>query len=62
MRCSFNALIKNISTRSLVSGDKATRLLLEYDSNNMNETLNDLNVLQRGDKSVAVVIYDGNEK
>ena len=62
MKVAFQALIKSITTKSLVSGDKATRLLLEFDSNHMNEILNDLNVLQRGDRSVAVVIYDGDEK
>jgi len=62
MKVAFEALIKSITTKSLVSGDKATRLLLEFDSNDKNKTLNNLNILQRGDRSVAVVIYDGDEK
>jgi hypothetical protein len=52
----FEALIKEINSKSLVSGDKATRVVLEFDSSKALETLNALNELHVADKTVAVAI------
>lgn len=54
----FEALIKEISSKSLVSGDKATRVVLEFDSSKALETLNGLNALHVADKTVAVAIAE----
>lgn len=58
MKVAFEAVIKEIKNKSLVSGDKSTRVILEFDSNDKNKTLNDLNILQRGDRSIMVVLMD----
>ena len=57
-RIAFEALIKDIHSRSLVSGDKATRVVLEFDSGNETEILNALNRLHRADCEVMVVISE----
>ena len=61
MRCAFEAMIKEIKNKSLVSGDKATRVILEFDSNKKLDTLNSLNELHQADKDVMVVIMDKEE-
>lgn len=58
MKIAFEAQIKEIKNKSLVSGDKATRIILEFDSNEKLEVLNSLNQLHRADANVAVVIMD----
>lgn len=58
MKVAFEAIIKEIKNKSLVSGDKATRVVLEFDSNNALDILNSLNELHRADSLVAVVIMD----
>lgn len=52
----FEALIKEIHHKSLVSGDKATRVVLEFDSSKALETINILNELHRADRLVGVAI------
>jgi hypothetical protein len=54
----FEAKILEIKTKSLVCGTKATRIILEFDSDKMNETLNALNELQRADKNIAVAMAE----
>lgn len=57
-RVAFEALIKDIHTKSLVSGDKATRVILEFDSSNKTGVLNDLNELHRADRQVMVALVE----
>ena len=57
----FEALIKGINSKSLVSGDKATRVVLEFDSDKKLDILNSLNELHQADKNVTVVIMDKKE-
>ena len=56
MKIAFEAQIKEIKNKSLVSGDKATRIVLEFDSDEKPEVLNSLNELHRADANVQVVI------
>ena len=57
-RVAFEALIKDVHTKSLVSGDKATRVILEFDSSDKTGVLNDLNDLHRGDQQVMVALVE----
>ena len=52
----FQALIKQITTKSLVSGDKESRLLLEFLPTD--ELLAGLNKLHKADKMVRVRIEE----
>ena len=61
LRVAFEAMIKEIKNKSLVSGDKATRVILEFDSNKKLDILNSLNELHQADKDVTVVIMDKEE-
>ena len=61
MKVAFEAMIKEIKNKSLVSGDKATRVVLEFDSNKKLDILNSLNELHQADKNVTVVIMDKKE-
>jgi len=58
MKVIFEAMIKEIKNKSLVSGDKATRIVLEFDSNEKLDVLNSLNELHSADKFITVVIMD----
>jgi len=44
-----------------VSGDKATRIILEFDSDKKLDVLNSLNELHQADKDITVVIMDKKE-
>jgi hypothetical protein len=55
----FEALLKSLESKSLVSGDKCTRVVLEFDSSDALQLLNDLNALHSAEKLVAVAISDG---
>lgn len=61
MRVAFEALIKEINHKSLVSGDKATWIKLEFDSDGKIRELNALNKLQKGDEMVYAVLMDKKE-
>jgi len=61
MKVAFEAMIKAINNKSLVSGDKATRVILEFDSNKKLDVLNSLNELHQADKDIMVVIMDKKE-
>ena len=50
----FQALIKQITTKSLVSGDKESRLLLEFLPTD--ELLGGLNKLHKADKQIKIKI------
>lgn len=58
MKVAFSAMIKEIKNKSLVSGDKATRVILEFDSDKKLDVLNNLNELHYADKNITVVIMD----
>lgn len=58
MKVAFEALIKDINNKSLVSGDKATWVKLEFESSKQTQILNKLNKLHQADKTVMVVIMD----
>ena len=61
MKIAFEALIKKVSHKSLVSGDKSTEVILQFDSSNKTAILNSLNKLQVADDSVMVVIMEGKD-
>lgn len=61
MKVAFEAMIKEIKNKSLVSGDKATRVVLEFDSNEKLDVLNNLNELHQADRNITVVIMDKKE-
>ena len=58
MRIAFEAIIREVKNKSLVSGDKSTRVILEFDSIEKLDVLNALNELHYADRNVAVVIMD----
>lgn len=58
----FEALIKEINSKSLVSGDKATRIILEFESTKATDVLNVLNELHRADRLVGVAIAERSKK
>lgn len=58
----FMALIKDIHSRSLVSGDKATRIVLEFDSSDKTDVLQALDELHVADKQIAVAIAETETK
>jgi hypothetical protein len=62
LKVAFEAMIKSIQNKSLVSGDKATRIVLEFDSSDKTQVLNILNELHRADRTVAVAIAEIEEK
>ena len=61
MKIAFEALIKKVSHKSLVSGDKSTEVTLQFDSGDKTKILNSLNKLQVADDSVMVVIMEGKD-
>ena len=61
LKIAFDALIKQITTKSLVSGDKATRIILEIDSPS-DEVLNNINQLHRADGTLKVVFIESEEE
>lgn len=54
----FEALIQEVKTKSLRTGDKSTRITLEVDSPS-DELLDSINRLHRADKMVGVAIAEG---
>ncbi len=62
LKIAFEALIKSINNKSLVSGDKESWVTLRLqDKNVSDEILNTINSLHRGDKNVMVVIMEKEE-
>ncbi len=62
MKIAFKALIKQVSIKSLRSGDKGAIVQLELqDENVKDEILNTINSLQDPTKQVMVVIMDEEE-
>ena len=57
MKAVFLALIKQITSKSLVSGDKSARVILEFDAPS-DELMDSLNRLHKGDGLVKVMIED----
>ncbi|MBA7546236.1 hypothetical protein ES705_38621 [subsurface metagenome] len=56
MEVKFQALIKQITSKSLVSLDKETRIILQFQPSE--DILNKLNILHKPDELVKVVISD----
>jgi len=56
-KIAFEALIKELNIKSLVSGDKQARVLLEISSPS-DEVIDAINRLQRADRFVAVALAE----
>ena len=56
MKVAFKALIKSITTKSLVSGDKESRLILQFLPTD--DILDKINKLHKADDSVMIVLMD----
>lgn len=62
MIIAFKALIKQITIKSLVSGDKEAELRLRLQDENVDDsTLNALNALQRADKQAYITVSNEND-
>jgi len=62
MKIAFEALIKKMTIKSLVCGEKEAELVLRMQDKNVEDKiLNAINSLQRADKQVMVVIMDKKE-
>jgi len=61
MKIAFEALVKKVSHKSLVSGDKSTEVTLQFNSSDKTKILDALNKLHRPDCLVMAVIMDGKE-
>lgn len=59
MQVKFEALIKELKIKSLVSLDKEARLILQFQVDN--EVINKLNKIHKPDELVKVVISDEGE-
>jgi len=57
MKAEFYALIKQVAAKSLVSGDKGARVILEFDSPS-DELMDSLNRLHKADNVRKVTIED----
>jgi len=55
MKVAFEALIKQMTIKSLVSMDKQARLLLEFNADN-DELMMNLNKLHKADDTVKIII------
>jgi len=59
MKVAFEALIKQITVKSLVCGDKEARLILQFQPTD--DMLDSINRLHKADDDIYVVLMD-NEK
>ena len=57
-KVAFEAAVKKIEHISLVSGDKMTRLTLQFDSDGKDDLLDSLNRMHRADRNVAVALAE----
>jgi len=55
MKVMFNALIKQNTIKSLVSGDKQARLTLEFEASD-DDVMDKINKLHKADETVTVII------
>ena len=55
MKVMFDALIKQNTIKSLVSGDKQARLMLEFEASD-DDTMDKINKLHKADEMVTVII------
>ena len=58
MKIAFEALIKKVSHKSLISGDKSTEITLQFNSTDKTKILDALNKLQIADGMIMAVIMD----
>ena len=56
MKVAFEALIKSLTTKSLVSGDLESRLILQFLPTD--DILNKINKLHKADDSIMIVLMD----
>jgi len=56
MKVAFKALVKKVSIKSLVSGDKQVELLLQFLPTD--DILNTINKLHKADENIMVVLMD----
>lgn len=56
MKIAFKALIKQLTVKSLICGEKEARLLLEFKPKD--EDINTLNKLHKPDEQIMIVIMD----
>jgi len=56
MKVAFEALIKSLTTKSLVSGDLESRLILQFLPTD--DILNKINELHKADDSIMIVLMD----
>ncbi len=59
MGVSFSALIKSVTTKSLVSLDKGSQMVLEFQPND--ELIDKINRLHRPDRNVTITIQEEKE-
>ena len=57
MKVAFEALIKQVTIKSLVSMDKQARLLLEFNAEN-DELMANLNKLHRADRLIKIIFME----
>ena len=56
MRCAFNAMIKQLTVKSLVCGDKEARLTLDFLPTD--DMLDSINRLHKADDEIFIVLMD----
>jgi len=56
VKVAFKSLVKQLTTKSLVSGDKESRLILQFTPTD--DILNKINKLHKADDSIMVVLMD----
>jgi hypothetical protein len=56
-KVAFEALIKEVKVKSLVSGDRSARILIELDSPS-DELLADIISMQRPDETVSIALVE----
>jgi hypothetical protein len=59
MKVAFRALVKQVNIKSLVSGDKEVRLILQFSPTD--DILNKINKLHKADDDIFVVLMDEEE-
>ena len=56
MKVALRALVKQVTVKSLVSGDKEARLILQFMPTD--DILNKINKLHKADDSIMIVLMD----
>jgi len=61
MEITFDALIKKLEIKSLVSLDKVARLTIDFSGENA-EVIDKLNRLMRADETIQITVKDGDQR